>query len=620
MDYTITTQYHEKKGCYIYVVRLSDRVEKDEFSTLSDLAKAHKGYYSSFRGVNGFVFKTEEQAEEFCEDMMAFLDTLQARSVLSSPMNITNMESKNMTLENASSYELELQKRLRTIIQAEGEAVITSPRIVNILDDLKAFSDMPAAKYILKALISDGTIERFVKFGKWDKNCNQFIYRVAENTGFKPNMLYIVFKGISHGLNWSADSDSSSESKESNQKKVSKNQSVDKAPTSLSQSDLLNILRKYKFIYKKEGKYGIMNYAGEVIHEAIYNEFEDDPSTGLILVRKGRLWGYIDSESSHFIEPQFNEANAFSEDRAVVKNLSISDKEFVIDSNGNMVIPPIYDSIYCFYDGLIKVVINDLQGFIDINGEVKVPIEYPLCEFPIGSKGEIFILTGYGTKIIDKENNTIAYFSDTYYTDFDSYLGDGIYIVYQAFDDGKIKYGVISNTNKVVIPCRYDDLKNLNRFCYHHTSDIFLGARLGNKYGIISKEGKLLISFQFDEVNSVTPQDYFIVKNKNKWGIVDIHGKTIIPFMYNEIRCSMENEFLVKIGTKEGRINAANEWLPDSDSVFPFSSDYELIDDILDENGNKIYICHKGRFTYVFNEQGKELLKFQCPTITQLII
>lgn len=205
MDYTITPQYHEKKGCYIYVVRLSDRVEKDDFSTLSDLAKAHKGYYSSFRGVNGFVFKTEEQAEEFCEDMIAILDTIQTVR-LSSTSKDSSKEKPQSPLVPPSSG-MELHKALRSVIQTEGKSIITEVRLVNILDDFKAYSDMPTAKYILRAIIADGFAQKLLYIGKWNNDAINLAYRFTSTTGFLPDVVEVLFLSLAFGLNWINDED-----------------------------------------------------------------------------------------------------------------------------------------------------------------------------------------------------------------------------------------------------------------------------------------------------------------------------------------------------------------------------------------------------------------------------
>lgn len=198
MDYTITPQYHEKKDCYIYVVRLTDRVGKDDFTSLSELAKSHKGYYSSFRGVNGFVFKTEEQAEQFCEDMMRVFDTNHIPPITSSAPS--SDESYAPSISPSSG--MELHKALRAVIQTEGEAIITEVRLVNILDDFKAYSEMPTAKYILRAIIADGFAQKLLHIGNWNNDAINLASRFASNTGFMPNSVEILFMSLAYGLNW----------------------------------------------------------------------------------------------------------------------------------------------------------------------------------------------------------------------------------------------------------------------------------------------------------------------------------------------------------------------------------------------------------------------------------
>lgn len=200
MDYTITPQYHDKKGCYIYVVRLSDRVDKENFASLSDLAKKYKGYYSSFRGVNGFVFKREELAEQFCEDMVVILDTIKTSSAASSPSAPTKEDS--YTPLSSTQSGMELHEALRAVIQTEGEAIITEVRLVNILDDFKAYSDMPTAKYILRAIIADGFARKLLVIGKWNNNAIKLVSCFISTTGFIPEMANLIFKSIAYGLGW----------------------------------------------------------------------------------------------------------------------------------------------------------------------------------------------------------------------------------------------------------------------------------------------------------------------------------------------------------------------------------------------------------------------------------
>ncbi|WP_311156319.1 LPD38 domain-containing protein [Prevotella nigrescens] len=65
--YSITKQHNNKKDIDIWVVRGKERTDKDVYMQRKQAAREHNGYYSSFRGVNGFVFDTPEDAQSFAD-------------------------------------------------------------------------------------------------------------------------------------------------------------------------------------------------------------------------------------------------------------------------------------------------------------------------------------------------------------------------------------------------------------------------------------------------------------------------------------------------------------------------------------------------------------------------
>lgn len=65
--YSITKQHNNKKDVDIWVVRGKERTDKEVYTQRKQVAKEHNGYYSSFRGVNGFVFNSAEEAHAFAD-------------------------------------------------------------------------------------------------------------------------------------------------------------------------------------------------------------------------------------------------------------------------------------------------------------------------------------------------------------------------------------------------------------------------------------------------------------------------------------------------------------------------------------------------------------------------
>lgn len=80
---TITETTHTKKGHALFVVQLSERLDKDDYNRVNAAAKNLGGYYSSYRGggaVVGFQFTTMENAQAFLA--LAGGDTTPAQSAI----------------------------------------------------------------------------------------------------------------------------------------------------------------------------------------------------------------------------------------------------------------------------------------------------------------------------------------------------------------------------------------------------------------------------------------------------------------------------------------------------------------------------------------------------------
>lgn len=195
--YTITKQYHEKKDIDIYVVRLIEKVDTDTFDELKSLAKTNHGYYSSFRGVNGFVFKTNDDAESFVSEMsdLVGLETLSSMSC-AEENTIKPVKQKKSKSKVEPKSHMPLHEALRYIVETEGTNILSDTRLVNILDDFHAFDELPNIKYILRALIVDGATLQLLSQKDWNSVESKF----KMTTGFIPEMVSYIFQSLSYGL------------------------------------------------------------------------------------------------------------------------------------------------------------------------------------------------------------------------------------------------------------------------------------------------------------------------------------------------------------------------------------------------------------------------------------
>lgn len=97
---------------------------------------------------------------------------------------------------------MELHKALRSIIKTDGPEILRNIRLVNILDDFNAYNDIPASKYILRAIISDGYADNLLHLGKWDNQAQAIINKFCVTTGFKEEAVWNIFQSVAFGLEW----------------------------------------------------------------------------------------------------------------------------------------------------------------------------------------------------------------------------------------------------------------------------------------------------------------------------------------------------------------------------------------------------------------------------------
>ena len=122
--YSITKQHNNKKDVDIWVVRGKERTDKDVYTQRKQVAKEHNGYYSSFRGVNGFVFNTAGEAHAFAdaifntqseENNAQNSEEIMRKDILSKEESVDNQENK-------SEEEIVSKEKVRKAIDAYEDA------------------------------------------------------------------------------------------------------------------------------------------------------------------------------------------------------------------------------------------------------------------------------------------------------------------------------------------------------------------------------------------------------------------------------------------------------------------------------------------------------------------
>lgn len=191
---------HTKKNIPLWVVRLSERVEKYIFQDLNSRAKQLGGYYSSFKGngaIPGFTFERKEAAELFIQIKDGDINAIELRKAINAEKTqerAENLQAKAETINDKATEELNRERkdntarRARMASSAENTAaanIIFSITLNKIAEGIQAGTVKHLEKLATIAQLEE--LENILSACKWkyirDKNIN------SEKFEFTPEVI-----------------------------------------------------------------------------------------------------------------------------------------------------------------------------------------------------------------------------------------------------------------------------------------------------------------------------------------------------------------------------------------------------------------------------------------------
>ncbi len=193
------------------------------------------------------------------------------------------------------------------------------------------------------------------------------------------------------------------------------------------------------------GKFGFIDSKNNIVIPISY-ERGGDFKHGLAPVKQGNSWGYVDSKNNVVIDFIYEAAYTFRDDPyAVVK---LNGAEGLINTRGDYILAPNYDSVKAYADGLAAVFRNGSWSYIDTNGNFVIDNKYR--EAYNFNDGLAVVKIGNNFNIIDSEGGevkTLQNISNMFN------LGSSMF---RATSDGKLWYlidaaGDVKFDNKITI-------------------------------------------------------------------------------------------------------------------------------------------------------------------------
>jgi len=286
--------------------------------------------------------------------------------------------------------------------------------------------------------------------------------------------------------------------------------------------DEVNSFTNGAALVAKDGKYGYIDHAGKAIVPLQYDEINDPassyaryrryfsgsslPAIDYVPARTGNRWGVIAKTGKVLIPAQYDQLQAFSENRVAVRT---GKKWGLLALDGKEVVPPTYDSIGRYRQGYATVRVGNQTGAIDGEGRQLVPPQY---------------------------------------RDIAAIIGD--LAIVRTGD----KWGAVSRAGKEVIPPKYDEISR-------YSGDGLLPVRIDKRWGALDATGKEVVPVQYDRIGRLSG-GMTSVEQDGKWGYLNAAGALAIPPRYDDAADFVDGAAFVTLAGARRLIDAKGAEIP----------------------------------------------------------
>ena len=303
-------------------------------------------------------------------------------------------------------------------------------------------------------------------------------------------------------------------------------------------SDL--VYEKNILTYKESDKYGIIDFEGNKLTDAIYDSIESlTYREGELLTKKDDKYGVININGYTIIDNLYDDISS---------DLIISEKErkelgYIVQNRNS--------------DGI-------KYGYIDKNGQLKLDLEYNEIT-RVNDEEQVYIIASKNGKYgFIKNYETVVDFS---YQDIEFDVENKILILKKG-----IKYGVVDLNGNTIIPIENEDID---------INGIYIYTQKENSQNVYDMSGKEQeIDFNITVAKTNNPHYYIKTekqKNRNVYGVIDENGNQIIEDKYLYIEYAYEDYFIVC--GENGKLGVIDK----DDNVF-IELQYDLVQKINNKN------------------------------------
>ena len=260
-----------------------------------------------------------------------------------------------------------------------------------------------------------------------------------------------------------------------------------------------------ELLVAKDGKYGVINIKGNVIipieYETVdvdeyYSEDNEYKKSGYIVgvkTQDGYRYGYIDVSGNEILKNEYNKLSRITD----IKNdndiflLASKNGQYGVYKNSDQIINNEYQSIeYNKNNNIFIIEKSKKYGVAGIDGNIIVQTKY--SQIDINGKYLYLKEVGGETQVIDPKGNKANISANTSKLSVE----DGKYVIVITSDEKQTLYGIEDSNGKQLVKSKYSYIE------YLFNNYFMVSDRKGN-LGIIDDTGKVIIDLQYSSIQKI---------------------------------------------------------------------------------------------------------------------
>ena len=358
--------------------------------------------------------------------------------------------------------------------------------------------------------------------------------------------------------------------------------------------------------YKKDNKYGLIDFDGNVITNNIYDSIENlQPTEGKFLVKKNNKAGVIDLKGNRLVDTEYDqcESDEFYSD------------ESGYNKSGFIILNKMDDGYkygYISYNGkkILNVKYNDIERVLLKNEKDLYLIVSENGKYGLYKNTKKLIENDYQEIVYDENVNLLMLQKNKKYG-VATLEGNIIIDVNceQIDSRGNYLYVTESGNNKV-----YDTKANIvninfNASIYNtKNEDYKISTILNNNityYGIIDKNDNKLVEEKYRYLEYLYKNYFIAINEQGNIGVINSNGKEVLEMKYIAVQKLQEKNIVQAMnnnGISEFYSYDMNEVLKMENPVISIQNDYVIISN----SENKKYLDNNGVIIKDISSLAKE--------------